>query len=113
MAEKQVMLNGQSVTVKELTVSDVRNWVAEQEAGASVDPLRSMVFDDCSLDDLARMADIEAIALESMTFADLETLRTTCKALNPHFFRVRAALLRVARQLEAEVESMTLTARSS
>lgn len=111
MAVKVVTLAGQSVTVKELTVTDVRNWVAEQEAGAMVDPLRSMVFDDCSLDDLARMASLEAQAMESMTYADLDTLRSACKALNPHFFRVRAALLRVARQLEAEVASMTSTAR--
>ena len=41
----------------------------------------------------------------------LAWLRDACKALNPHFFRVRAALQKVARAIEAETASMISTAR--
>jgi hypothetical protein len=98
------------VTVRELTVAEVRDWVAELEAGAKVDPLRSLVFGDCGLDDLARMCDVSAGSLERFGNSDLEPLRDACKALNPHFFRVRAALAGVARGILAEADSLISTA---
>jgi len=112
-AIKVVELSGLSATVRELTVAEVRAWVVEQEAGAAVDPLRAMIFDDCSLDDLARMSDISAETLEGMTYSQLVPLRDACKGLNPHFFKVRAALLGVARRIQAEIESMTSTDQSA
>lgn len=109
-ATRLIELPGLSVTARELTVAEVRSWLVESEAGAPVDPLRAMVFDDCSLDDLARMSDAAATSLEGFTNSELEPLRDACKALNPHFFRVRAALIRVVRMIEKETESLSLTA---
>lgn len=99
------------VTVRELTVADVRTWLVEAEAGTEVDPLGSMVFDDCSLSDLVRMSDADKDALEGLTYSELLPLRDACKVLNPHFFRVRAALQKVARAIEAEAAAMISTAR--
>lgn len=110
-ATKVVELAGVKVTVRELTVAEVRTWLAEIEAGVAVDPLGSMVFDDCSLDDLARMSDVTAAGMEALTYGELLPLRDACKALNPHFFRVRAAVQKVARAIEAEAASMISTAR--
>lgn len=104
-----VELAGLLVTVRELSVAEVRAWVAELEAGASVDPLRCMVLDDCSLDDLARMSDATAEQLEAYGPADLARVRDKAKALNPHFFRVREALIGVSRILQAEAASMNST----
>lgn len=109
-ATRLIELPGLPVTVRELTVAEVRAWLVEAEAGAPVDPLRAMVFDDCSLDDLARMADVSAARLESFTAGELAPLHEAARALNPHFFRVRAALTRVARLIEEETGSMISTA---
>lgn len=98
------------VTARELTVAEVRTWLVEVEAGTEVDPLGSMIFDDCSLSDLARMSDVDPAALEGLTYGELAPLRDACKMLNPHFFRVRAALQKVARAIEAEVATMISTA---
>lgn len=110
-ASRAIDLPGLSVSVRELTVAEVRAWLVEAEAGAAVDPLRAMVFDDCSLDDLARMSDVPAETLEQFTTSELAPLHDAAKALNPHFFRVRAALIRVARLIEAEAGSMISTAQ--
>ena len=110
-ATKVVELAGVQVTVRELTVAEVRTWLAEIEAGVAVDPLGSMVFEDCSLDDLVRMSDATAEGMEALTYGELLPLRDACKALNPHFFRVRAAVQKVARASEAEAASMISTAR--
>ena len=91
-ATRIVELPGAKVTVRELTVAEVRAWVVEMEAGMPVDALGSLVFDDCALADLARMSDADPAQLESLTYAELLPLRDACKALNPHFFRVRAAI---------------------
>lgn len=112
-APRKIDLPGFSATVKELTVAEVRAWLVDQESGAPVDALRAMVFDDCSLDDLARLSDAPVDLLEGLKYGELVPLRDACKALNPHFFRVRAALVRVARQIQAEVESLSSTARSA
>jgi hypothetical protein len=109
-AVRAVELPGMTVTVRELTVAEVRTWVAEQEAGASVDPLRAMVFDDCGLDDLARMSDASADALEAFGHSELERVREACKALNPHFFKVRAILTGIARHLQEETGPTISTA---
>ena len=110
-ATRIVELPGVKVTARELTVAEVRAWLVEMEAGAPVDPLGAMVFDDCSLDDLARMSDAAAASMESLTYGELVPLRDACKALNPHFFRVRAAVQMVARAIEAESAAMISTAR--
>lgn len=91
------------VTVRELTVKEVRNWVAEIEAGAVADPLRRLLFDDCSLDDILRMVvDPDAEFLEGFGESDLAELHAKAKAINPYFFRVREALISVSRIMTAE-----------
>ena len=110
-ATRIVELSGVKVTARELTVAEVRAWLVEAEAGAPVDPLGSLVFDDCSLADLARMSDVDTDAFEGLTYGELLPLHDACKALNPHFFRVRAALQKVARAIEAETASMISIAR--
>ena len=109
-ATRAVDLPCGKVTARELTVAEVRTWLVEVEAGTEVDPLGSMIFDDCSLSDLARMSDVDPDALEGLTYGELAPLRDACKMLNPHFFRVRAALQKVARAIEAEVATMISTA---
>jgi len=112
-ASAQIDLAGLAVTVFELSVAQVRNWVVESEAGASVDPLRAMVFDDCSLDDLARMCDMTADDMEQYGPMELAPLRDKCKAFNPHFFKVREALIGVSRAIEAGLGSLISTEQSS
>ena len=108
-ASEQITIGDRAVTVSELSVAKVRNWVVESEAGAAVDPLRAFVFDDCSLDDLARMCDMTAEDMEQFGPLELAPLRDKCKAFNPHFFKVREALIGVSRAIEAGLDSLIST----
>lgn len=100
------------VEVGELTFADVRAWLVEIGAqNDGVDVLHALAFDDCTLDDLARMSSISADELEQFAPSDLTDLREKAKALNPHFFRVRASLTRIARKLTAQVDSMISSAQ--
>lgn len=97
------------VTVKELTVGEVRNWLLDAETGVSEDPLHALALEDCSLADLARMSDIDARALEDYAPSELAPLIAAARELNPHFFRVRAALSGVARMMLKEAEALALS----
>ena len=101
-ATRSVQVGERTVIVKELTVGAVRDWLVEAESGSGEDPLHALALDDCSLADLARMSDIRAADLEGYAPSDMAELVAAAKALNPHFFRVREALISVSRALLKE-----------
>ena len=109
-ASRTVELAGRTVTVRELTVGQVRDWLVEVESGKRVDPLQALAFDGFGLDDLAQMADATAADLEAYTPSELQPLIDAARGLNPHFFRVRAALSGVARLMLNEAEALISTA---
>jgi len=91
-ARESVPLSKRAVTVSELSVRDIRDWLVEAESGAAVDPLHALAFAEYGLQDLARMCDASADDLEQYPPSELEPLVEACKRINPHFFRVRALL---------------------
>lgn len=101
--------DGQTVAVgvRELSVRQVREWAVAIDTGKRVDPIRAFALDDCSLDDLALMSDIDADQLEVFGRTQLEKLRDKAKAINPHFFKVREMLAAISRALEAEAQALT------
>lgn len=107
-ATKQVDVDGRAVTVRELTVGEVRDWVTEIESGGkTIDVAGEFVFEDCSVDDLVRMSDMPREAFDDMAPSQIEPIREAARALNPGFFRVRAAVAAaqasIARQLLSPV----------
>ena len=107
---RSVSVGDRLVTVRELTVREVRDWLADADCGAPDDPIHALAHEDCSLSDLARMSDIAARDLEDYTPSELEALVATARKLNPHFFRVRAALSGVARLMLREAAALVSTA---
>lgn len=80
------------ITVRELTVSEVRDWLTESEAASYRDPVQALALPGLGLDELARMTDARASALEAFAPSELEELLAAARSLNPHFFRLRSAL---------------------
>jgi len=103
-------LGERTVTVRELTVREVRDWMVELETRQEADAIGALALDECRLEDLARMSDISAADLEGYTPSEMEDLVVVCKALNPHFFKVRAALTSVARLIQKEAQALVSTA---
>lgn len=92
-ASTTVQLGTASITVRELLVREVRDWLAEVEAGTVVvDAVSEFAFEDCSLADLARVCGVPVGAFDQYAPSELEALKEAARALNPHFFRVRAAI---------------------
>ena len=95
---REVTLAGHSVICRELTVLQVRNWM-EGLGSEAPDPLSAMLFENCPLDDLKRMTDLNDETINSLRPSQIEQLIKVCKELNPHFF---ALLGRMAAVLHAK-----------
>lgn len=105
---RTVPLGERRVTLREVTVTEVRDRLAGIESGAvAFDIVRASARDECSLDDLAWMSDAAAEDLEAYPPSELDELIAAARAINPHFFRVRTALAGVARAMQAEASALT------
>lgn len=108
-----VQVGSRTVTVRELRVAEVRAWFDRAASGRPVDPMRRLVLPDCSLDDLAMMTDCPAEVLEEEgTESELSALRDVCKRLNGFFFRTRAAMDAIAREMDTSSLLRILTEAS-
>lgn len=100
------------VTVKELTVGEVRAWVTESAATPWRDPIHATVWEDLGLDELARMTDSTADELEAFSPTELQPVVEAARNLNPAFFRLRAALQWASRRLATETSLAESTEQS-
>lgn len=72
-----------SVTLRELTVGEVRGMLLSRPEQDTVDYL---LFDDITLGELMQMTDLSKETIDNLTQSELDTVRVKAKELNPHFF---------------------------
>ncbi len=97
--EIAVSVGDGKIVVRELTFAEVRSWLAEEDVKQFRDPIAVMAFEDIGLDDIAHMVDVSATDLEKYRPSELEPVIAAARRLNPHFFRLRAALMQAVRTL--------------
>lgn len=95
-----------AVTVRELTVSEIRAWLADvQKASDSVDVIDVMLLRDVSLQDVQRMSSLTAEQVEGLAPSHLRKVVADARELNEDFFALRAGLLSVAAAIPLESSS--------
>lgn len=98
-------INDLTVTVRELTVREVRDWAAKVSAGlVDIDPVAHLVLDACSLHDIELMSDKTVADFDGMAPSELAEIEGACRKLNPHFFRLRAAMAGAAQSFLAKAQ---------
>ena len=94
------------VVVRTLTAAEIYEWQVEIEAKEAgelpCNPAYDLFFDDCGLDDLARMCDLRASELAAFTHVELDPVLETARRLNPPFFRTRAAMVQARVAMTAQ-----------
>lgn len=83
---REVIVDGQAVICRELTVLQVRDWLSEMVGPSQPDPLDTALFAECGLGEIKRMTDLNDDRINAMRPSQLEQVITVCKELNPHFF---------------------------
>lgn len=96
---EQVETSGGSVTVKELTVGEVRAWLKRLADGAGVggDAVDMLLFGDFTLPEIAPFAE-QQIEWDALTQADARRVFEAVKRLNPDFFALRERLTQIGRR---------------
>lgn len=93
---EQKRLGDKDVTVRELTVTEIRDWMAavesaSEESRPSLD-LGDVLFEDVGFKELAMMTDARPEDLEGATPSELRELADLCKRVNSHFFAMNERL---------------------
>ncbi len=73
-----------SVTVREMSVLQVRGWLSEEDADGGL--IDVAFLPECSLSDLKRMSTLTDEQLNTLRPSQLREVLTVCKELNPDFF---------------------------
>lgn len=104
--EDKITVNGLQVTVKELTVAEVRHWMMDikqqvnfKETEDNGDFIIDVgLFEDIQLSDFCRMTDLEKKQLDDFTPSELKLIQAKCEELNPNFFGLTAKIRKFASQ---------------
>lgn len=99
--ERTVTLEKHSltVTVRELTVADIRGWLKGISEGEKFNLVNAALFQDegVSLDDVLMMTSLDPGELEQLTPAEVVKIIEKCREANPHFFSFRASMIETGR----------------
>ncbi len=97
---REIDLDGRAAQVRELTVGEIRQWLASKtEAGDVVD---SLLFEEVALSDLAFLTDLDAAAVDALTPSDVARLVAVAKEINAAFFAMRERTVALGRRILAE-----------
>ncbi len=93
---REIVVGGQSIICRELTVLQVRNWL--KDTALETDPFEAMLFTDCTLGDIKRMTSLTDEMIDAMRPSQVDEVISVCKELNPHFFGLLGRLTMVVQQ---------------
>ncbi len=98
--DRTVTIQELIVTVNELTVSDVRDWLKSMSEREDFDIVNAGLFkaENCTIDDLLFMTDIDKAELDQLTPTQIILIIDKAKKVNPHFFALRAMIVENAHQ---------------
>lgn len=72
------------ITVREMTVLQVRGWLAEDSAQEGL--IDTAFLPDCAFSDLKRMSTLTDAQIDTLRPSQLREVVELCKELNPDFF---------------------------
>lgn len=93
---REVKLGDRTVTVKELTVAEVRAWLKDAEAAPEQDPVAALLIEGMSFADIARMCDLGVEQMSEREPSAVQTLAQACREMNAVFFAMLARVKQAA-----------------
>lgn len=97
--EKTIPALGREVKVRELTVAEIRRWLADVGTpSGEIDVTDQLLFEDVALSELQRMTDLTAAEIDEAAPSQLCEILTLCREVNRDFFVLRSRLIAVGNQ---------------
>lgn len=81
---KELAFGDLHITVREMTVMQVRTWLSEEQAGEGL--IETAFFEDCAFSDLKRMSSLTDEQIDTLRPTQLREVIQLCRELNPDFF---------------------------
>ncbi|EOZ3002676.1 TPA: hypothetical protein SL809_000099 [Pseudomonas aeruginosa] len=91
-ASRVVDIDGVELTVRELSVADVRKLMQEV---SDQDLVSNALFEDIRLSDLCLMTSVTESQINDLRPSQLAKLLDACKEVNPHFFGMLGRLTKL------------------
>lgn len=98
---KQIEVGGLSVTVRELTVGEIRAWMKRMAEGVDSDVVGELLLEEVGVSDLLSMCDASREQLDTLTPRQLRELYAACEEVNRDFFALRARVEALGRKILA------------
>ena len=96
---KVIQLGDQEVTVRELAVWEVRNWIASL-SGQEVDLVDELLIDGVQLSAVRLMAGIPKEDMEQMMPSELDKIVDAAKQVNHRFFSMVDRVVAASRSIK-------------
>ncbi len=97
---REIDLDGKAVQVREMTVGEIRAWLASKEnLGDVVD---SLLFDEVALSDLPFLTSLVAADVDALTPSEIEKVLAVAKEVNAAFFVMREKTAALGQRILAE-----------
>ena len=97
---REIDLDGKAVQVREMTVGEIRAWLASKEnLGDVVD---SLLFDEVALSDLPFLTSLVATDVDALTPSEIEKVLAVAKEVNAAFFVMREKTAALGQRILAE-----------
>ncbi len=96
---REIDLDGRSVQIRELTVGEVRQWLASKVTPG--DMVDSLLFEDIALSDLGFLTDLDADAVDTLTLSEVERVVAVAKEVNAAFFAMRERTVALGQRILA------------
>jgi len=91
VATRKIEVAGITVTVREITVNEVRDWLVNADNEKN-DIVGDSILDDISINEICRCSDLTAKQASRLKPSELIIIANGCKELNTSFFGLRARL---------------------
>ncbi len=95
-----VNTESKTFTVRSISITELRTWWnGIATPGHSCDVVNEYAVPGITLNDLAMLCDCEVSAFDDLTARELANIADDARVLNPHFFRLRAAVTESCEQI--------------
>lgn len=93
-----------AVTVRELTVAEIRKWLADAQE-ALPDLVDNLLLRDVALPDLMHLSSLTPEQIDELTPSELQVVLDAARELNSHFFDLLAGVQTLAKQMRSAASS--------
>ena len=101
MKTQSVQLLDKTLTVRELTIAEQREWLTSKTLDQSDDPVDALIIEGVHLQDLAVCCGVTVEEFDGATPSALADLVQAARELNPGLFKLRQAMQMAAQGMLA------------